>query len=306
MFISRSGSSSADTQTFVLARRDGATPPPPLPSLALIGQGTARMPGWDGVCVFALLISHHRRVHTQEVSVSESCLQQKLEKEPLTCHVEVAKTFSSPANSSGRDFSCAPKRAQTICFLWSSITGRQEAALGLRTQGAGSYILMRIRDDGSLVCLSAPLTCSRLVWIIVHLSITWLCHWTSRHLWLFALPTLLFLFLLSLFSSCLHCAPECNYPIYMQNDASDVFVTEPHKDAELGDKDGRERVEQRGGRMERGRGGGEPGGRWKQGKCRTGMWEWMKKADGKWQLSKRLEDKYQRELMAEWRRSKSK
>lgn len=45
----------------------------------------------------------------------------------------------------------------------------------------------------------------------------------------------------------------------MQNDASDVIVTEPHKDAELGDKDGRERVEQRGGRMER---GGREGAGW--------------------------------------------
>lgn len=64
----------------------------------------------------------------------------------------------------------------------------------------------------------------------------------------------------------------------MQNDASDVFATEPHKDAELGDKDGRER----GGRMEQGRGEERgPGGRWKQGKRRTGMWELMKKANGK-------------------------
>lgn len=64
------------------------------------------------VCVFALLISHH----TQEVSVSESCLQQKHEKEPLMCNVEVAKTFSSPANSSGRDFSCAPKGLKPFVF----------------------------------------------------------------------------------------------------------------------------------------------------------------------------------------------
>lgn len=188
--------------------------------------------------MFALLISHHRRVHTQEVSVSESCLQQKHEKEPLTCRVEVAKTFSSPANSSGRDFSCAPKRAH----LLSVNKLHRQAGRCARCKSTGSSFLhfdanqgrwfTRVSHCSSLNNMTLPLN--------KQTSLT------------FCSSTTPLLFLLSLFSSCLHCAPECNYPIYMQNDASDVFVTEPHKDAELGDKDGRER----GGRMERGGGRG--------------------------------------------------
>lgn len=38
----------------------------------------------------------------------------------------------------------------------------------------------------------------------------------------------------------LHYASESNYPIYMQNDASDAFVTVVPGGAEMGDKDGQE------------------------------------------------------------------
>lgn len=58
-----------------------------------------------------------------------------------------------------------PQTGSNHLFSVIKLHRQQEAALGLRAQGAGSYILMRLGDDGSLVCLSALLTfaCSRLV-----------------------------------------------------------------------------------------------------------------------------------------------
>lgn len=117
-----------------------------------------------------------------------------------------------------------------------------------------------------------------------------LCDWTSTSL-TFPSSTLLLCLssLFSSFSSHLHCAPECHYPIYMQNDASDAFVTEVHKGSRTGDKDGQERSRRMDGWGRRRRRGS-----WERDemtKTRMLVYEWMKKTDGKWQLSNGLEDK---------------